>query len=180
MRKIACLFAGIGYTCDKPLLYYSGKLLKGLGWEVVPVSWSGLDRDKPDQVRQTALEQAEKALEGISWSEYDEILLIGKSLGTVVCTEYAKRHGCHCRQILFTPVEDTFRFADRHSIVFHGTADPWMKTKTVRERCRQLDIPLYEVEAANHSLETGDVEKDIKELRKIMKTVRAFAEQKGE
>ena len=35
MKKIACLFPGIGYTCDKPLLYYSWKLLKGLGWEVV-------------------------------------------------------------------------------------------------------------------------------------------------
>ena len=37
MRKIACLFPGIGYTCDKPLLYYSWKLLKGLDWEIVPV-----------------------------------------------------------------------------------------------------------------------------------------------
>ena len=37
-KKIACLFPGIGYTCDKPLLYYSWKLLKGLGWEVVPVA----------------------------------------------------------------------------------------------------------------------------------------------
>ena len=26
MSKIAVLFPGIGYTCDKPLLYYSAKL----------------------------------------------------------------------------------------------------------------------------------------------------------
>ena len=30
-KKIACLFPGIGYTCDKPLLYYSRMLLKELG-----------------------------------------------------------------------------------------------------------------------------------------------------
>ena len=41
MKKIACLIPGIGYTCDKPLLYYSWKLLKGLGWEVVPVPYTG-------------------------------------------------------------------------------------------------------------------------------------------
>ena len=41
MKRIACLFPGIGYTCDKPLLYYSWKLLKGLGWEVVPVPYTG-------------------------------------------------------------------------------------------------------------------------------------------
>ena len=47
MSKIACLFPGIGYTCDKPLLYYSWKLLKGLGWEILPVSYSGF----PDKVK---------------------------------------------------------------------------------------------------------------------------------
>ena len=42
------------------------------------------------------------------------------------------------------------------------------------ECCRRAGIPLYETEGANHSLETGDVEKDIRELRKIMKTVREY------
>ena len=41
MKKIACLFPGIGYTCDKPLLYYSGKMFASLGWKVVPVPYSG-------------------------------------------------------------------------------------------------------------------------------------------
>lgn len=46
-KKIACLFPGIGYTCDKPLLYYSWKLLKGMGCEIVPVAYSGF----PDKVK---------------------------------------------------------------------------------------------------------------------------------
>ena len=46
-QGLACLFPGIGYTCDKPLLYYSWKLLKGLSWEVVPVPYSGF----PEKVR---------------------------------------------------------------------------------------------------------------------------------
>lgn len=40
-RKLVCLFPGIGYACDKPLLYYSRKLLKEMGWEIVPVAYSG-------------------------------------------------------------------------------------------------------------------------------------------
>lgn len=179
MRKIACLFPGIGYTCDKPLLYYSGKLLKGMDWEIVPVSWSGLDRDKPDLITQTALDQAEKTLRDIDWNTCDRILFIGKSLGTVVCAAYAGRHGLRCRQILFTPLEETFQFASRASVAFHGTADPWADTKRIRKSCRRMDIPLYEVKDANHSLETGDTEKDIRELRKVMKTVREFIEQEN-
>ena len=80
MKKIACLFPGIGYTCDKPLLYYSGKLLKSLGWEIVPVQYSGFpsgvkgNAEKMRQCAQTALEQAEGILRETDWNEYGEIL----------------------------------------------------------------------------------------------------------
>ena len=182
MSKIACLFPGIGYTCDKPLLYYSWKLLKGLGWEILPVSYSGFpdkvkgNREKMRQCAQTALEQAEEQLRGTDWNAYDEILFIGKSVGTVVCAAYAERHGIRCRQILFTPVEDTFRFASRQSVAFHGTADPWADTRIIEDSCGKLGIPLYETENANHSLETGDVDADIREMRKVMKTVRKYVQ----
>jgi phosphoglycolate phosphatase len=181
MKKIACLFPGIGYTCDKPLLYYSWKLLKGLDREVVPVPYTGFPsgvKGNPEKMRQSAemaLEQAEEILKDVVWSDYGDILLIGKSVGTVVCAAYARRHGLKCRQVLFTPVEETFRYAGRESVAFHGTADPWADTKAIRECCRRMDIPLYETEGANHSLETGDVDFDIKTMRKTMKIVRAYA-----
>lgn len=182
MKKIACLFPGIGYTCDKPLLYYCWKLLKGLGWEIIPVQYSGFpsgvkgNAEKMQQCAHMALEQAEELLQGIDWTGYSDILLVGKSVGTVVCAAYAKRHGLKCRQILFTPVEAAFQFAGRNSIAFHGTADPWADTKAIEKSCRKLDIPLYETENANHSLETGDVDADIKEMRKVMKIVREYVQ----
>ena len=185
MKKIACLFPGIGYTCDKPLLYYSRQLLRGMGWEVVPVPYSGFpDKVKghPDRMQQCAhmaLEQAEQILEEIDWSEYGEILLIGKSVGTVVCTAYARRHGLRCRHVLFTPVEAVFEFAGRQCIAFHGTADPWADTKAIEAGCRRLDIPLYETADANHSLETGDVDRDIREMRKVMEILREYAQKTG-
>ena len=179
-EKIACLFPGIGYTCDKPLLYYSGKLLKGMGWEVVPVPYSGFPekvKGDPEKMRlcaEMALEQAEEILRGIEWDRYGEILFVGKSVGTAVCGAYAEKHGIRCWKVLFTPLEDTFVFQLGDAVAFHGTSDPWAETKTIRECCGKQGIPLYETERANHSLETGDVEKDIKELRKVMKTVREF------
>ena len=186
MKRIACLFPGIGYTCGKPLLYYSWKLLKGLGWEIFPVQYSGFPSGVKGnaqimrQCAQMALEQAEELLRKIDWSEYAEILFIGKSVGTVVCAAYAKRHGLKCRQVLFTPVEAAFEFASRDSIAFHGTADPWADTKAVEKSCRETGIPLCETENANHSLETGDVDADIREMRKVMKKVREFVTTKSE
>ena len=182
MKKIACLFPGIGYTCDKPLLYYSWKLLKGMDWKIVPVPYSGFpdkvkgNAEKMRECAQMALEQAEYMLRETEWSEYQKILFVGKSIGTVVGAAYAKQHGLTCRQILFTPVEATFQFADRNAIAFHGTADPWARTEEIRESCRRMGIPLYETEGANHSLETGDVDRDLREIRKVMEIVREFAD----
>ena len=34
MKKLAIIFPGVGYHKDKPLLYYSSKLVKGLGYDV--------------------------------------------------------------------------------------------------------------------------------------------------
>ena len=180
-KKIVCLFPGIGYTCDKPLLYYSAKLFRGLGWEVVPVPYGGFpsgakgDSGKMRRCAELALDQAEEMLRGIDWNGYPDILFIGKSVGTVACAAYAQRHGIACRQVLFTPVEETFRYVRGDAVVFHGTADPWADTKAVEECCARLGLPLHETEGANHSLETGDVEKDIRELKRVMKLVREFA-----
>ena len=44
----------------------------------------------------------------------------------------------------------------------------------IENGCRKLDIPLYQTENANHSLETGDVDEDIREMRKVMKIVREY------
>ena len=41
-------------------------------------------------------------------------------------------------------------------------------------------IPLYETENANHSLETGDVDLDIRNMRKMMKIIKAYAENEEE
>ena len=186
MKRIACLFPGIGYTCDKPLLYYSWKMLQGMGWEIVPVRYSGFSdnvKGSPEKMQQCAhmaLEQAEEMLQDIDWSEYTDILLIGKSVGTVVCAAYARRHGLKCRQVLFTPVEAVFQFASGRSIAFHGTADPWADTKAIEEGCGKRGIPLYETRDANHSLETGDVDADIREMRIVMRIVRDFVTGGGE
>ena len=41
-KKIAVLFPGIGYHTDKPLLYYSKKLARKRGYEIVEVKYGPL------------------------------------------------------------------------------------------------------------------------------------------
>ena len=178
--KLAVLLPGIGYTCDKPLLYYSGKLARALHWDVFPVLYTGFpakvrgDRERMKQSVEIALTQTEKILREVEWADYDEVLFISKSIGTVVASLYDSALGLSCRHILFTPVEETFTYPMRDAIAFHGTADPWADTACIRRLCDGAHIPLFITENANHSLETGDIELDIKNLMSVMQQVRVF------
>ena len=175
MKKLACLFPGIGYTYDKPLLYYSGKMLAGDGWEVIPVGYSGTLFGLPDdQVISSALARAEEILADVKWEEYGSILFVSKSLGTIVSGIYARQHGITCRNILFTPVESTFREPFTDAVAFNGTADPIADTSLIRRLCEEAGIPLYVTKGGNHSLETGNIDADIAEMRRIMGIVREF------
>lgn len=193
MSKIAVLFPGIGYTCDKPLLYYSAKLAAEKGFEVVRVPYGNFpsnvkgNAEKMYQSFVSAREQSEEILKDVDWSSYDEIVFFSKSVGTVVALSYAAEHGIDARQVLYTPLKETFKFpvaaagaADAsdagksRAIAFHGTGDPWAVTEEIVRICEEKGVPLYLTKDANHSLECGKAIKDIKTIRKVMRTVKEF------
>jgi len=107
-------------------------------------------------------------LQDICWEEYEDILFVSKSIGTVISSAFARRHQLSAKNILFTPLQQTFLFADGNGIVFHGTADPWADTKDITEGCKKLNLPLILTDEGNHSLETGDTLKDLENLQQII------------
>ena len=177
---IAVLFPGIGYTCDKPLLYYAGKLAAKKGYQLIPVPYgnfpSGVkgNKEKMEQSFYSALGQAEEILKEIRWEQYESILFISKSVGTIVSSAYAGKHHLQVKNILFTPLAETFQFAGKEGIAFHGTSDPWAKTEDIVSGCKGLGLPLFITEDANHSLETGDVMVDLDNLRNVMAQVDSY------
>ena len=48
MRKIAVIFPGLGYTADRPLLYYAGKIAMAHGYERRALNFSSLRLTKDD------------------------------------------------------------------------------------------------------------------------------------
>ena len=118
--------------------------------------------------------ETNKMLKSVDWSAYNNILFIGKSIGTIVGSAYAAGKGLTVQSILLTPLEDTFRYVCGNAVAFHGTADPWAETGTIMEACREKDIPLYLTKGANHSLETGSVNRDMDILRDTIRRIEAF------
>ncbi len=172
--KIAVFFPGIGYHCDKPLLYYSSKIIEKYRYEVVKIVYKGLSRSL-DEAFQGALEQAGKQLEGIDWAAYDDILFVSKSIGTAVACAYAAQHGIRCRNIYYTPLAQTFGFEPQPGLMFHGTDDPWADTPAIQEKCAEARQPLRLIENVNHSLEAkDDIQRNLHILQDVMELTEEY------
>ena len=110
--KLAVFFPGIGYHCDKPLLYYAKKLTQQCRYEEcisLSYSYDGENIRGNQQKMQQAFEalyaQAEEKLADVDFGKYSEILFISKSVGTIIASAYAQKYKISCRQVLYTPLE---------------------------------------------------------------------------
>lgn len=172
MKKLAVLFPGIGYHCDKPLLYYSKKYLKSCHYDIIEVNYKHFPHiEDQEELIQKALDigyhQTEQILHDVPFHTYDEILFVSKSIGTAISAKFNQEHHIHAYSIYFTPLAVTFNYA-LHGVAFTGTNDPWVNTEQIKCACDKENIPLYLYLDANHSLETGDILLDISNLHDIM------------
>lgn len=172
--KLALIFPGIGYHVDKPLLYYTAKLARSAGFDVRAVQYDAFPDgalDSPERMIQCvrqALDAAEAQCGAIDFPQYSELLFISKSIGTAVASLFADRHGLTPFHFYFTPVDASLPRLQPRGIVFHGTSDPLATTDLVSDTCREKGLPLHLTGHGNHSLETGKVLDDVRELRRIL------------
>jgi len=181
MKKIAIFFPGIGYTNDKPLLYFSRKIARDKGYEEICIEYKDLpqnvkgNKEKMKEALVTAYDQSVTMLQNIDFSQYDEILIVGKSLGTVIAAKYNEEYIKNARLILYTPVEATFRYKSDDAVAFIGDNDPWSNLDTVKKLAKDMDIPLYIYPGCNHSLEVSEnYAKNIDNLKTVMDITAEF------
>ena len=194
-EKIAVIFPGIGYHSDKPLLYYSKKIARQHGYRIVEVQFHGLDksvllgmdkitipsaedheaRRKMMEAFGTATREAEEQLEGIDFSEYEDIMFVSKSIGTVAASVFAAREHVPARQVYFTPLEQTFSLIEEgNGLVFFGTDDPFIDTARIEELCRDKKLAYRIFDGGNHSIETGDLQTDLKNMVDVIEETENF------
>lgn len=182
MAKIAVYFPGIGYHCDKPLLYYGRKIACEQGYQDyrnIHYTYHGGNirgnEEKMQEAYEALFSQAEAELTDIVWSDYEDVLFVSKSIGTIIAVSYAKKYELkRVRHILYTPLAQTFLFAPVHACAFIGTADPWSSTDEVIRLAKENDIPIAVYEGCNHSLECEDTLKNIENLKDAMQKTLDF------
>lgn len=183
MKKIAVVFPGVGYTKDRPLLYYSGKMAAGSGYELKHIDFTGLkwskeklkDRSFLEETMKRCLQMTESALADAGDLSDAEVIFISKSIGTVVATAYAKKKNLKVKQICFSPLELIADYVEEgNAELFCGDADPYADFEAVLKIAELKNLNVHRIEGGNHSLETGDVDKDIDNLKAMMQSIVRF------
>ena len=124
-KRLAVIFPGIGYHCDKPILYYSRKLAKEQEYkEIISLEYSYTEKNirgnekRMKEVFDVLYQQAEKLLETIDFSKYENVLFISKSVGTAISSAYAQT-------LKLLPIQHPFeRFACPHSCIEPSLLEP--------------------------------------------------------
>lgn len=185
MGKIAVVFPGIGYTKDRPLLYYTGKMAVENGYQLRFIDYSEVDCDKGklkeqsyvDFILDEYLRITEQKLIDLGDMKKDQLIFISKSLGTVVATAYARKKSLKVKHICFSPLEMIGSFINEgEGILFYGDNDPFADYRIIEQTIKEKNLDSYRIGGGNHSLETGDVITDIDNLKIIMQMVYGFKE----
>lgn len=167
MKNLAVIFPGVGYTTDRPLLYYAGKLARKYEFDVVEISYGNLPNTDKMKMFDYALTAANAAINRISFAAYDKIFFISKSIGTLIAGTIQKNLPQRVYNIFFTPINESIPMLCEDSLVFTSNKDSYVHISEVMKQREEMKFELHIAKEANHSLETGDVLKDIMVLCKI-------------
>ncbi|TCM96263.1 hypothetical protein EV294_105128 [Paenibacillus sp. BK033] len=167
-HKLVVLFPGKNYSCELPLLYYAGNtalqyhndlFIMEYGYQAAR---TGLDMKDLSRVVEECLDSIQKIIDN-----YNEIIFISKSMGTIVAGEVYRSLQRKIKHIYLTPLVDTIPFLNTsEGIVIYGGNDPYF----TREHALKMksNQRAFEIPNADHGLECGSIDNNLTILTKVI------------
>lgn len=174
-RKLAIFFPGGKYGTQAPLFYYADLVMAKKGYEVLEISYDDLAVGSSDWINQTR-EQIWGRLKQIDFSAYGEIVLVAKSIGTVLAGWIREKINKDVKVIFLTPLKGSFEYMDqKNSLVIAGTLDRLLAKEELAEYCQKNGICFHQFEGAGHAIvNRKDPIKSAEILTSIVKLYDAF------
>lgn len=150
-----------------PLLYFGAKHYMDKDYEKVyiqhPASGNGLEE---------VYENAKAILRSYDFSEYEDIVFVGKSMGTVVACKLKAELQIDARLVLFTPLNDTLPYINsdnRVVLAAMGDNDRFLDWEVLRDHCEKEDVSYYIEPGVGHSMEVKeDLTKNLQVIRNVI------------
>ncbi len=174
-KKLCIILPGIAYYLDKSYLDYSKQLANELGYDTIEIEYGyQINRSKFDIEKEFSIMVSEtlEVIDNALNKEYEELLIIGKSIGTSVqhfVNKDLKERFNKVNNIYISPIDKTLNEfgLESNSLVIFGDEDPLLSYENKNEIESREDLESFVISGANHPL-------DIK--NNVMETVEALKE----
>lgn len=184
-KKLAVFFPGRRYGVDCPLLYYSDFICKGRGYETIYLHYAMHREEKAEAAISEEIEKAWKyvwmRLKEMPVEEYEDIVFVSKSIGTVLASMAQTERSMRVRNLYFTPLEPTIPYLmekrlnrAEDNLVIAGTKDRFLEAERLQQICDSENIKLRQFEGLGHSMETEEIVGTIEVMKEIMEEVGQF------
>ncbi len=183
---LAVLFPGQSYTCDMPLLYYTTEVMLAQGIDVLHLHRSEQGAEGvsgQDQIRTLIANARALVVAGQHHQEYQQLILVGKSLGTLVMAALAASlPGVETALTIWqTPllkqsivVDGALRYR-APALILASTSDSTYDADAARRLGTISGARLVLFQDANHSLEyPGNLTRSLETMQQVVKATAEF------
>jgi len=155
---IAVCFPGTGFTCKEALFERLGADYAAREYEVIKLDFSHIpfrEIESLEEAIAVAQRAVKRQLSHVAFSEYDDVVFLSKSLGTVLAMEFDNKNNIHARHLLLTPLNKTLLQVHSETKVIAmvlGTQDRFLTGRALASFCEERGIRHCLIEGVNHSL----------------------------
>ena len=149
-KSIVFAFPG-GRGTEIPLLYFGAKHYEDKGYEKVFIAHPSDGSDF-----EALYENAKEVLKSYDFEEYEDVVFVAKSIGTVVACKVKEELQVDAALVLFTPLKDALPYIksdNRIVLVATGERDRHLESERLREHCENEKVPCYIEPDIGHRME---------------------------
>lgn len=169
-RKMVVSFPG-GRGSEIPLLYFASKHFEDAGYEKRFINGA----EYGELTFDTLYQKAEELIRSISIDEYDDIVFVAKSIGTVVACKIKKKYKIPAKLILFTPLKDTLPYINNGNdilLAVAGENDRYLDPEILRKLCEKEKIKCHMEPDVGHRMEVkGDLSKNLEIIFHVINAI---------
>ena len=161
--RICFMFSGLGYTYEKPLLYYVTMLMLKHGIDVVHIHYTypkELMTKSTDEIADVMMQDIDLVMQDVlSHNDYKNIIFAGKSIGTIPLIQRIMKDEAYKDAVLLllTPLltrTELFKSllkCTHKGLIVIGTRDHYYTQEVYQLKTNKMNIQV--IENADHSLD---------------------------
>ena len=184
---LSIILPGYRHSADMPDLHYAGRVLLEQGADLLRVDYAYnqtdfMERPESEQDKWISNDVFAICNAGLSYRSYEQITLIGKSLGTIAMGHLlADSRFQHATCVWLTPLLTVEWLCSRieqihpRSLFIIGTSDTFYKPEILRRLENATKGHSLVIEGASHALEIpDDISKSLAALNQIVQSLNNF------